>query len=350
MSRGHLRAIATGAAGVALACAAPSAQAASLPSFEGRCDVYGGITFERPITTQAATQAVELRTSDGLASCAGTARYGARELGTRTFPARLVVRGRGPTSCTQSSLKGAAGTLELLEEAPGGGLRVILVRDGDGPHPLAVETTVDLVHALNSLAATATGAEGSSANLRATLSPAPDAFIRCGAEGISSLPFSGAFSTDGQLVGLRPSTGTQTGSTAGAADRVPPVVQRLRLAPRALRSGAPVSRQGFRLKVSEGGTAQLVIDRREKGRRTEGGCRPRRAGDGGKEGCVLSVRLGTVAYEVTRGYNALPFDGKVGRRALTPGRYRATFTVRDAAGNASGARRLTFLVRPRARR
>ncbi len=341
MSWGHLRTIATLAAGAAVACGAASAQAASLPSFDGHCDVYGGVTFERPVKTSVVTQALELRTADGLASCAGTARYGAREVGRRTFPARLVVRGTGPTSCQQSSLKGAAGTLELLEVAPGGGLRPIRVRDEDGVHPMAIETTVDLVHALNSLSATVKGAEGSRANLQAMLTPAQDGVFRCLGEGISSMPFSGSADTDGPLTGLQPSTLTE-------ADRTAPVVQRLRVAPRSLRSGAPVSRQGFRAKVSEPGAGQLLIERREKGRRTEGGCRPRRPGDSGKEGCVLSVRLGAMAYSLKSGVNALPFDGKVGGRALPPGRYRAALTVRDAAGNASRVRRVTFLVRPRA--
>ncbi len=344
MRGGQLRLTATTAVGVVLACGAASAQAASLPSFDGRCDVFGGVTFERPITARAITQGVELRTADGLASCDGTARYGASEIGTRKFPARLVVRGAGSTSCQQSSIRDAAGTLELLEEAPGGGLRPIRVRDEDGVHPFAIAAAVDISHALNSLAATAKGAVGSSGNLRATLSPAPDTLVRCAGEGINSLPFSGSFGTDGPLVGLQPS------AAVTEADRVPPVVLRLRLAPRSLRSGAPVSRQGFRAKVSEAGAAQLLIERREKGRRTEGGCRPARAGDRGKEGCVLSVRVGTVGYDVKTGVNALPFDGKINGRALAPGRYRAALSVRDDAGNTSRVRRLTFVVRPRARR
>lgn len=344
MGGGRLKLMATTVVGAALASGAASAQAASLPSFDGRCDVYGGVTFEQPITATAKTQAVELRTADGLASCAGTARYGARDLGNRKFPARLVVRGTGSTSCTQSSIRDAAGTLELLEEAPDGGLRPIRVRDEDGVHPFAIAAAVDITQALNSLAATAKGAEGSRGNLRATLSPAPDAFVRCAGEGIGALPFSGAFATAGPLVGLQPS------AAVTEADRVPPVVQRLRLAPRSLRSGAPVPRQGFRAKVTEAGAAQLLIERRAKGRRTEGGCRPARAGDSGKEGCVLSVRVGTVDYDVKAGNNALPFDGKIDGRALVPGRYRAALSVRDGAGNSSRVRRLTFLVRARARR
>jgi hypothetical protein len=38
------------------------------------------------------------------------------------------------------------------------------------------------------------------------------------------------------------------------------------------------------------------------------------------------------------------FTGRIGRRALRLGRYRAAFTARDAAGNAGPSRRVRFRV------
>ena len=44
------------------------------------------------------------------------------------------------------------------------------------------------------------------------------------------------------------------------------------------------------------------------------------------------------------GTNTKRFSGRIGRRALAPGSYRATLVARDAAGNASKAKRLGFRV------
>jgi hypothetical protein len=44
------------------------------------------------------------------------------------------------------------------------------------------------------------------------------------------------------------------------------------------------------------------------------------------------------------GANTLKFSGRIGARALKPGRYRAVITARDAAGNRSVARHVTFRI------
>jgi hypothetical protein len=38
------------------------------------------------------------------------------------------------------------------------------------------------------------------------------------------------------------------------------------------------------------------------------------------------------------------FSGKIGRKTLRPGRYRASLRARDAAGNRSAVKRLKFRV------
>jgi hypothetical protein len=45
-----------------------------------------------------------------------------------------------------------------------------------------------------------------------------------------------------------------------------------------------------------------------------------------------------------KGANTLKFSGRIGRKALTRGSYRAVITATDAAGNRSAARRVTFRV------
>jgi hypothetical protein len=59
------------------------------------------------------------------------------------------------------------------------------------------------------------------------------------------------------------------------------------------------------------------------------------------------VRFGCVAAfgaEGAEGPNAKRFSGRVGRRTLAPGAYRARVTATDAAGNRSAAATVPFVV------
>jgi hypothetical protein len=38
------------------------------------------------------------------------------------------------------------------------------------------------------------------------------------------------------------------------------------------------------------------------------------------------------------------FSGRIGKKALKPGRYRATLRAKDPAGNRSAPRRITFRI------
>jgi hypothetical protein len=44
------------------------------------------------------------------------------------------------------------------------------------------------------------------------------------------------------------------------------------------------------------------------------------------------------------GLRSIPFSGRVGTRALLPGRYRATLRARDPAGNLSAGRAVSFTI------
>lgn len=66
--------------------------------------------------------------------------------------------------------------------------------------------------------------------------------------------------------------------------------------------------------------------------------------------CAAYKRRGTLTRNGKAGRNSLAFSGRIGRRALKPGRYRATFRATDAAGNRSAARRITFRVVKKPRR
>jgi hypothetical protein len=59
----------------------------------------------------------------------------------------------------------------------------------------------------------------------------------------------------------------------------------------------------------------------------------------------VAVRGGTLTRRnLDAGRGRIGFSGRIGRRALRPGRYRATLTATDLAGNRSPARRLSFRV------
>jgi hypothetical protein len=61
--------------------------------------------------------------------------------------------------------------------------------------------------------------------------------------------------------------------------------------------------------------------------------------------CTRFVRAGTLTYRNRpAGQNSVLFRGRIGRRALRLGGYRATITATDPAGNRSRARRASFRV------
>jgi hypothetical protein len=56
------------------------------------------------------------------------------------------------------------------------------------------------------------------------------------------------------------------------------------------------------------------------------------------------VRAGTLHRQAIAGANAVPFTGRIGRRALRPAAYRLVVTVTDAAGNISVPASASFRV------
>jgi hypothetical protein len=79
----------------------------------------------------------------------------------------------------------------------------------------------------------------------------------------------------------------------------------------------------FRYRLSEAARVVFTIQRR-KGKRF--------------------VQAKRFAKQSKAGANSKRFSGRIGKRALKPGRYRATLVATDAAGNRSKAKRLTFKV------
>jgi hypothetical protein len=60
--------------------------------------------------------------------------------------------------------------------------------------------------------------------------------------------------------------------------------------------------------------------------------------------CSRRTSVGTLSANAAFGLNATTFSGRFGRRALSPGRYRATSVATDSAGRKSAARAVGFTV------
>jgi len=54
--------------------------------------------------------------------------------------------------------------------------------------------------------------------------------------------------------------------------------------------------------------------------------------------------VGRLSRNGAKGANRIRFSGRLGKRTLRPGRYRAVITATDAAGNCSTPRRTSFRI------
>jgi hypothetical protein len=104
----------------------------------------------------------------------------------------------------------------------------------------------------------------------------------------------------------------------------------------------------FVFSSSEPGRATLSFSRARPGRRRGKRCvKPTRKNRRAKR-CTRYVAIRpALTRTVAAGPTAVPFSGRIGTKALRPGRYRARLVVTDAAGNRSTPRLVKFrIVRP----
>jgi hypothetical protein len=95
------------------------------------------------------------------------------------------------------------------------------------------------------------------------------------------------------------------------------------------KSSAKGPRKGtkFIYSLSEPAKVAILIERRKRG--------PRRA---------KFAKATTLSAQQQSGNRSMPFSGVVRGKPLKPGRYRATITATDSAGQASTAHRLSFQI------
>ena len=141
--------------------------------------------------------------------------------------------------------------------------------------------------------------------------------------------------------------------TTAAADVTAPVLGKPSFAPRTFRvarGATPVSakaKRGSRLKftLSERSNVSIRIERATRGRRSRGKCRKATAKLRKGKRCTRWVRVRTLTRKgLPAGKNSVKFTGRIGKKALRRGRYRAVARATDAATNASKAARASFRI------
>jgi hypothetical protein len=102
----------------------------------------------------------------------------------------------------------------------------------------------------------------------------------------------------------------------------------------------------FRFKLSTAATVTIAIDRAVPGMHKRAACVAlgRRAPAPRARRCTAFANVGTLTVRAARGPNTVAFTGKVGRRPLAPGSYRAKLTARVGKGLASTLRTVTFTI------
>jgi hypothetical protein len=127
-----------------------------------------------------------------------------------------------------------------------------------------------------------------------------------------------------------------------ARDRTAPVVSGFAVSPKRVRSGRVAS---FRFRLSERATARILIERSLPGRRVGRRCVKPTARLRRSRRCTRFLPAGTLSFRNRpAGANRIAFRGRIGRRALKLGSYRATITTTDPAGNRSAPRRASFRI------
>ncbi len=170
-------------------------------------------------------------------------------------------------------------------------------------------------------------------------------------------PGSDAAPPAGPAGGAAEGGGGQAVPPSAGADRTAPRILRLQVRPRrfgvagrrggARRRARVAAPAGARVRyvLSEPARVRLLVQRAQPGRRLGRRClrpSPRRAS---RKRCLRWVAVrGRVVRHGAAGVNRLRFSGRLGRRALRPGRYRFVAIAVDAAGNRSTARRAVFRI------
>jgi len=89
---------------------------------------------------------------------------------------------------------------------------------------------------------------------------------------------------------------------------------------------------------------QIVIARRRAGRRKGKKCVAPTKKLANAKKCIRTFERGKLTRSSHRGVNRVAFSGRIGSKALKPGRYQATLTATDAEKNSSKAKKIFTIV------
>jgi hypothetical protein len=132
-----------------------------------------------------------------------------------------------------------------------------------------------------------------------------------------------------------------------AVDRTRPVLGRLALSPSRFRVARSARRDGSRLSfsLSEPAAVKLTFQRVASGRRSGTRCLAARRRTRRAVRCTRYVAVrGTLTYHAKVGRNIVRLTGRVGKRTLTPHRYRLSAVATDAAAHSSLRRQIYFSI------
>ncbi len=108
----------------------------------------------------------------------------------------------------------------------------------------------------------------------------------------------------------------------------------------------PKHKQGtaFKYTLSEAASVQIAITQSSSGRRKGKQCVAPSRKLRKKAKCTRTFTKGTLTRTSHAGANTVAFSGRIGSKALKPGRYQATLTAADAAKNTSKAQTASFTI------
>jgi len=157
-------------------------------------------------------------------------------------------------------------------------------------------------------------------------------------------PSSGAAGGGGATNGTAPTTPVNNAGT--------PQVSEVAVKPSRFRVGARATAVSAKtgttitFLLTKDATATLSFDQAVQGRRRGSGCvRINRRNINGRK-CTRFIPRGTLTRAALQGPNAVPFTGRIGRRALKPGRYRVGVDGTDTEGRSGLFQYATFIVLP----
>lgn len=165
---------------------------------------------------------------------------------------------------------------------------------------------------------------------------------------------SGAFELQPSEVVSGPGRGPGPGGP-GADRLAPSFVRRPTFVPSRFRAAAaptPISARtravargsALTYALSEPAVVTIAVQRPGAGRRVGRSCRRSTRALSGRPRCVRWVTVGTLRRRSLQGASTKAFTGRIGRRKLAPGAYRAAVTARDAAGNGSSVATARFTL------